>query len=209
MGGSAFLLFAFYFLLFSVQWQWYQSGRKNGADLLPFPGECNLLLFNFCFLLLTFYFFYLWFLTSSRIIFCNGGLISEWPQKWCRCGWVGWPCPFFLLFMFLLFAVMAAQVVGRPFPGACQIPKNGSQFPTRPLTLLPQIGHFVLCYTFYEMKQGASMRSPLSHSHMKLVPWKNLFYTFFQSLAFDQLHKFVRHRGYLATVCLVLHNATW
>ena len=66
---------------------------------------------------------------------------------------------FLCFFICLLFAVVAAKVVGRPFPGACQIPKNGSQFPTRPLTLLPQIGHFVLCYTFYEMKQGA-MRSP-------------------------------------------------
>ena len=87
-----------------------------------------------------------------------------------------------IFFTFLLFAVVAAQVVGRPFPGACQIPKNGSQFPTRPLTLLPQIGHFVLCYTFYEMKQGAmrslfplNWRVPLEKTSHSLF---NLFYLF-------------------------------
>ena len=70
-----------------------------------------------------------------------------------------------------------AARVARPFPGCKSDPKNGSQFPTRPLTQLPQIGHFVLCYTFYEMKQGA-MRSPLSHSYMKLAPRKTSFIPF-------------------------------
>ena len=62
--------------------------------------------------------------------------------------------PFFFLNFYVKTikkAVVALRVgCCRPFPGACRIEKNGSQFPTRPLTLLPEIGHFVLCYVLWD-----------------------------------------------------------
>ena len=87
--------------------------------------------------------------------------------------------------------------LGCPFPGACRIPKNSSQFPTRPLSLYcPKL--VTLYYvTFYEMEQ---LCRSTSYRKFTLNPWRKkllfvkLFstFTFIKSSAFAQLPKVLR-----------------
>ena len=83
--------------------------------------------------------------------------------------------------------------LGCPFPGACRIPKNSSQFPTRPLSLYcPKL--VTLYYvTFYEMEQLCRSTSYRKFTLKKLL-FVKLFstFTFIKSSAFAQLPKVYR-----------------
>ena len=77
--------------------------------------------------------------------------------------------------------------LGCPFPGACRIPKNSSQFPTRPLSLYcPKL--VTLYYvTFYEMEQ---LCRSTSYRKFTLNPWRKklLFVKLFSTFTFIRIY---------------------
>ena len=106
--------------------------------------------------------------------------------------------------------------LGCPFPGACRIPKNSSQFPTRPLSLYcPKL--VTLYYvTFYEMEQLCRSTSYRGSSHWTREEKNFSLSNYSQLLPLSNRRplrnsqKFnMRHRNYLATVYVISRfNAT-